>query len=246
MNVSQKSWHYKLVHVAGETPNDLCTYFWTLVRNVIIIGFFLSPFVASVIICIGYDLIPKYVVTEKLWNDGEVVFKTAQEREADKLAQMKNMAEHREWEEQQKKNQQYYGYYDEETLTYWIYGILGIFEFLIFLLLYYQNIKKISAGVRNKVMAFTIIPSIVVVIGFLYGDNAYNCHNDIGDIGLLIFAHLILVTVVWAVFQACAVIVAGKLRGKMDGDAITLVTEFIQAKKQKVCPIIKYVESKST
>jgi hypothetical protein len=31
MNISRKSWHYKIIKIWGASPNNLCEYFWTLI-----------------------------------------------------------------------------------------------------------------------------------------------------------------------------------------------------------------------
>jgi len=63
MDISTKSWHYKIVKMSDNTPLSLCTYFWTFIRNLgilllvlLVVGFFVFSFFNTIIVFFLYGI----------------------------------------------------------------------------------------------------------------------------------------------------------------------------------------------
>jgi hypothetical protein len=253
MKINESSWHFKLVNLAGEKPSDLCSYFWTLVRNTLI-GMAVIP---TVLVCLFMIYGIGWVTNEEIIQPKivdpyfEVVTRVEYSVEngiEEKSNWRLKTADERRWyrlEQEDKESR------TEKDNGAWFF-ILGICSFGLLMILgvsktinYYDGaLWIIGNSSRNKVLAFSIIPALInVMLGaaFAYYTNVtrWGIHSlDLPDIMML----PVLLLISWAFYQYIGMMLVRMIQEK-NNETINLVTTFILAKKQKVCPMIDYTES---
>jgi len=262
MKISEKSWHFRIVNLCNEEPNDLCSYFWTLVRNLLVGAGILAIIVVLffMIGLIGFNYATKnYIVTEKGWKNGHATttwhFMTKEEKilseQKTRAIEAENIRtyygsekEYAEVKAQNKKK----SYWD---LTKAIAILIGIF---IFIGIGWVKGDDLDYSLAQKISAFTIIPAVAITLIIGYCSGSYSelstalwsdyRPRDYGLSFIIIMSHTILIAILWAIFTSAANIAAAittNLTEEKDLSGVDVICRFIKAKKEKVCPLIEYV-----
>jgi len=178
-------------------------------------------------------IVDKYFVAEKSYNHSTEG----------------NLVENTHWRLKTPDEREWYqpGQEEKDKNFNWIFLLsvtLAIVTFLGFRLTYkyyLRTIEGLDSGTENKVLAFSIIPAVIITsLAFLHSYNQKIANFGFYYEGIVdFFFATVLLIISWIFIQYVAVIITGLFQGK-DSKTIDLVTEFIHAKKEKVCPLIEY------
>jgi hypothetical protein len=254
MRISEKSWHFRIVNYLDELPSDLCTYFWTLVRN-ILLGTGVIALIALFLLMVGslgYNYATDhYIAVEKGydWSQHRETTSwhvmTAAEQNEMKLQQAK-AAVSNSWSEKEKEaaaKWEAQNRKDEFLILAVIVGICIIIA--VFIAFGFMMQDYLEDELAGKISAFTIIPAMATIILTMYFSGAYRefSANDPGLCAFIIILHPILITIVWLVIRSLVNIIAAavtRLTEEKDLSGVDVVVNFVRAKKAKVCPMIDY------
>lgn len=252
MKISEKSWHYKIVNFCDDLPSDLCTYFWTLVRN-LLVGAGIVAIIVLVVYFVGFlgfleykHVTAKYIAVEEKFDKqkGEITtiwhVKTQAERNEAEVAEhgIPSEKEKESWTRQRAEN-----------IRDFFWGMLKVFAicicipvFIAFGLVMENNVDYRLA---QKISAFSIIPTVAAIILVMYFTGAYQeiSANEPGLCAFIIIIHPILIIIIWLVIRSFLNMVAAviaKLTEEKDLSGADVIVNFVKAKKAKVCPLIDY------